>query len=282
VLPRRLFMEGYTIKKVLNNNVVIAERQGKEYVLVGKAIGFNAGKGTKLSEDKIENKFVKQINNEAESYDRILKDIDSEIVGISEEIIFLCEKKLNIKLSEAIHISLPDHLNFSLRRIEKGIKIENPFLNELNAMYPEEYKLAEKALDMVNERLLVELPEDEAGFICMHINAAVRQQEVSTSLAYTKKIGEIMALISTLLKKEFNKNSLEYIRTVTHLNFMIERIMNKKTIKNNLLDNIKKDLYNEYNIAIKVAIKIENLLSIKVPEDEIGYIALHLNRLCGI
>jgi transcriptional antiterminator len=275
-------MEDYTIKKVLNNNVVVAEKKGTEYVLVGKAIGFNVGKGTKLSEDKIENRFVKELKPEDENFDRILKDIDSEIVGISEEIIFLSEKKLDVKLSEAIHVSLPDHINFSIRRIEKGITIENPFLIELKAMYPIEYSLAEKALNMVNDRLQLELPEDEVGFICMHINAAVRQQAVSTSLAYTKKIGLIMGLISSLLKKEFDRNSLEYIRTVTHLNFMIERIMNNKTIKNNLLDNIKKDLYNEYAIAIKVAIKIENLLSIKVPEDEIGYIALHLNRLCGI
>jgi transcriptional antiterminator len=275
-------MEEYIIKKVLNNNVVVAEKKDKEYVLVGKAIGFNAGKGTRLSEDKIENRFVKEVRPEDENFDRVLKDIDSEIVGISEEIIFLSEKKLNVKLSEAIHVSLPDHINFSIRRIEKGITIENPFLIELKAMYPIEYSLAEKALNMVNDRLQLELPEDEVGFICMHINAAVRKQAVSTSLAYTKKIGLIMSLISSLLKKEFDRNSLEYIRTVTHLNFMIERIMNNKTIKNNLLDNIKKDLYNEYAIAIKVAIKIENLLSIKVPEDEIGYIALHLSRLSGI
>lgn len=275
-------MEDYIIKKALNNNVVVAEKNGREYVLVGKAIGFNAGKGTKLSEVKVENRFVKEVKPEDDNFDRILKDIDSEIVGISEEIIFLSEKKLNVKLSEAIHVSLPDHINFSIRRVEKGITIENPFLIELKAMYPQEYSLAEKALNMVNDRLQLELPEDEIGFICMHINAAIRQQAVSTSLAYTKKIGEIMALISSILKKEFDKNSMEYIRTVTHLNFMIERIMNNKTIKNNLLDNIKKDLYNEYAIAIKVAIKIENLLAIKVPEDEIGYIALHLNRLCGI
>jgi transcriptional antiterminator len=282
VIPRRSFMDEYIVIKVLNNNVVIAEKQGKEYVLVGKAIGFNCSKGTRLPASKIENKFIKQLDSNDENFDRVLNNIDSEIVGICEEIISLCENKLKVKLSEAIHVSLPDHINFSIRRIENGVKIENPFLHELLAIYPEEYKLAEKALDMINTRLNIELPEDEIGFICMHINAAVRQQAVSTSLAYTKKIGEIMELISKLLRKEFDKGSMEYIRTVTHLNFMIERVKNKKPIKNNLLDNIKKDLYNEYAIAIKVAIKIENLLSIKIPEDEIGYIALHLNRLIEI
>ncbi|QGU94778.1 PRD domain-containing protein [Clostridium bovifaecis] len=275
-------MEDYIVKKILNNNVVIAENNGKEFVLVGKAIGFNYGKGKKIPEGKIENKFVKQLNSDDGNFNRILNKIDSEIVGISEEIISLCEKRLKVKLNEAIHISLPDHINFAIRRNENGIEIKSPFLHELMALYPDEYRIAEKALDMINSRLDAELPEDEIGFICMHINAALKDQEVSASLAYTRKIGEIMELISKLLKKKFDKASIEYIRTVTHLSFVIERIMDKKTIKNNLLDNIKKDLYNEYSIAIKVALKIENLFSIKVPEDEIGYIALHLNRLLEI
>lgn len=275
-------MGEYIIKKILNNNVVIAERNKDEFILVGKAIGFNAGKGKKLAGDKIENIFIKQSSKYDGNFDKVLQNIRNEIVGISEEIITLCEKKLGIKLSEGIHVSLPDHINFALHRLEKGVKIQNPFLHELIALYPEEYILAEKALIMINEEFKVTLPEDEIGFICMHIKAATGKEEIGATLAYTKKIGEVMDLISRLLKKELRKDSLEYIRTVTHLNFVIDRIMNKKTVKNYLLDSIKENLYNQYDTAIKVAMKIENLFSVKVPEDEIGYIALHLERLSEI
>jgi transcriptional antiterminator len=272
-------MSKYTIKKVLNNNVVIAEQSGSQFVLVGKAIGYEAHKGEVLSEDRIESIFIKKSDDTQEKFNKVLESIDSKIVGVSEEIISLCENELNTRLSEAVHVSLPDHINFAYRRIQKGVKIENPFLYELRALYPAEYNLAEKALYMINQRFEVQLPEDEVGFICMHIKAAINQQEVSDALAYTRKIGEVMELISILLKKKLQKNSLEYVRTVTHLNFMIERVISKKTVKNFLLDSIKKDLYNQYDVAIKVAKKIENLFSVKVPEDEIGYIALHLNRI---
>ncbi|ERI89724.1 PRD domain protein [Clostridiales bacterium oral taxon 876 str. F0540] len=272
-------MDKYKVRKVLNNNVVIAEKDKKEFVLVGKAIGYNTNKGSVIFEDRVENIFVKKSQASTENFNKVLESVDSEIVGISEEIISLCEMELKIKLSEAVHVSLPDHINFAIRRVKQGVKIENPFLHELMALYPAEYRLAQKALDMIIKRFNIDLPEDEIGFICMHIKAAVNQQEVTSALAYTKKIGEVMELISKLLKKNFDKNSLEYIRTVTHINFMIERIMKKKTIKNYLLDSIKKDLYNEYDVAIKVAMKIENLFSIKVPEDEIGYITLHLSRI---
>ncbi|MBV1819776.1 PRD domain-containing protein [Bacteroidales bacterium MSK.15.36] len=91
-----------------------------------------------------------------------------------------------------------------------------------------------------------------------------------------------MNFIFLILKKEIDKDSLQYARTLTHINFMIQRVKEGKTVKNYLLDSIKKELYNEYNIAIKVALKIENLFNISVPEDEIGYIALHLSRLKNI
>lgn len=274
-------MEEYMVKKVLNNNVVIAEKNNKQFVLVGKAIGFNTHKGSKISKDRIENIFVKQEEGE-HNFNRVLQDIDSEIVGISEEIISLCEKELDEKLSEAIHVSLTDHINFAINRIEQGVKIENPFMLELAALYPREYRLAEKALYMINTRLSVNLPEDETGFICMHIRAAVSKEKVSSELAYTKKIGEVMDLLSKLLKKKFDKNSIEYIRTITHINFMLQRVIKKIPIKNYLLDSIKKEMYNEYDLAIKIALKIENLFSVKIPEDEIGYIALHLRRLSEV
>ncbi|WPC41389.1 PRD domain-containing protein [Clostridium sp. JS66] len=275
-------MEQYIVKKVLNNNVVIAEKNAEEFVIVGKAIGFNCHKGAEIGEDRIEGIFVKQSAKSNEEFNEVLKKINSEIIGISEEIISLCEKELGLKVSEAIHISLPDHINFAITRIKEGIKIENPFLNELEVLYPKEYKLAEKALEMINDRFQVNLPEDEIGFICMHINAAISEKKVSDTLVHTKKINEIMQFIFKLLKKKIDTKSLSYIRTITHLNFMIERILDNKSIKNSLLDAIKKEYYNEYGIAIKVAMKIEDLFSVNVPEDEIGYITLHINRIKDI
>ncbi|MFL0267550.1 PRD domain-containing protein [Candidatus Clostridium radicumherbarum] len=274
-------MEVYTIKKILNNNVVIGVKDREEYILVGKAIGYDSQRGDKLFKDRIESIFIKQ-DDAKDNFDRILQNINKEIVGLSEEIISLCEKELDQKLSKAIHVSLPDHISFAIHRIETGVKIENPFLNELAALYPKVYALAQKALLMINGRITTKLPEDEAGFICMHIKAAINKEEVTSALTYTKKVGEIMQLIFKLIKKDVKKNSLEYIRTITHVDLMLQRVMNKKTIKNYLLDNIKKELYNEYDLALKIALKIENLFSIKIPEDEIGYIALHLRRLSEI
>lgn len=272
-------MNDYMVKKVLNNNVVIASKENNEYILVGKALGYDFNKGTKVPTERIENIFIKQTSNIGNNYKRVLESIDSKIVGVSEEIIHLSEKEFNIKLSNAIHVSLPDHINFAIRRIEKGINIENPFSYELKALYPREYQLSIEALGLINSTLHIQLPVSEAGFICLHIRASITETDVTESLAYTKKIGEVIEIISKLLKRNINNNSLAYARTVTHIDFMLERVKTNKTIKNSLLDSIKRELYKEYAIAIKVAMRIETLFNVKVPEDEIGYIALHLRRL---
>lgn len=272
-------MESYKISKVLNNNVVIADIKGEEVILIGKAIGFNYRKGDVVPEDRVENTFVKKVSNVGGNYTRLLESIDNSIVGMSEEIINMCEQKLATKLSTSIHVSLPDHINFAIRRLNQGITIENPFISELSVLYPLEYDLASTALNMINERFDVNLPLDEIGFICMHIKAALGQENVSDTLAYTKKIGEIMSFISKLTKKQLSNNSLEYARTATHINFMLNRVINGKTIKNHLIDSIKKELYNEYDLAIKLSIKVEKLFAVKIPEDEIGFMALHLKRL---
>ncbi len=269
----------YNVKKVLNNNVVIAEYNKEEFILVGKAIGFDSNKDKKVSEDRVENIFVKQTDKLNGNFDRILKEINSEIVGVSEEIIAMCEKELGETLKEAIHVSLPDHINFAILRSNKGMRIENPFISEIRTLYPKEFSLAEQAVSMLDERFKIRLPYDEVGFICMHIKAALSSQDVGETLEYTKKISEIIELISALMKKKLDRKSLEYERLLTHINFLVERLTNNKATRNPLLETIKKEFSYEYAVAIKVAMKIQNLFSVKVSDDEIGYIAIHLRRL---
>lgn len=275
-------MEGAVIKKVLNNNVVIAERNNADLILVGKGIGFNVLPGKIIPPEKIEKVFIKENEEVINNYNKVLKTIDSEIVGISEEIIHIAETELDTKLSETIHVSLPDHINFALVRSEKGLIMENPFLNELKVLFPIEYSAAEKGVNLINQRLDSKLTDDEIGFICLHIRAAITQDDIGKSFEYTRKMGDIMELISSLIGKTINKNSLEYARTLIHINFMIERIKSGKIVRNPLLQNIKLDFFNEFDFAIKVCLKIEGIFGIEVPEDEVGYLALHLRRLCDI
>lgn len=270
----------YVISKVLSNNVVITERKNKIYVLIGKGIGFAKKKGDVITdEDAIEQKFAAIEDEDKENYTRILKDIDKEIVAVSEEIIALATKRLGEELNTHIHIALADHINFALYRIKEGIEIVNPFLFEIQTMYPNEYSIALSACELIEKRLNIKLPETEAGFITLHIYSGRVNQSVNDSLKYTRLIKDIVVFIENEIGISLSEKSLDYARLISHLKYALYRIENGKVLENILLSSVKRQLKREYKLSKKICQYISEKINKDVPEDEVGYIAVHLNRL---
>lgn len=156
----------YIINKTLNNNVVIATKNDLKYILVGKGIGFAKKENDIINdENSIEKIFV--------SLDVFSnKDIDEAILGVTQEIIAIAENDLGENLNSRIHVGLTDHIHFAIKRIYDGINITNPFLSQTKALYEEEYNIAAKAVELIRERIGVDIPEDEIGFIALHIRAS--------------------------------------------------------------------------------------------------------------
>ncbi|MDF2883186.1 MAG: hypothetical protein K0R54_3743 [Clostridiaceae bacterium] len=61
-----------------------------------------------------------------------------------------------------------------------------------------------------------------------------------------------------------------------HLSSSVERLRSGKQIINHNLENIKNNNEEEFNMSKELASKIEKIYDIKVPEDEIGFIAMFL------
>ncbi|SHF40736.1 MULTISPECIES: BglG family transcription antiterminator [Caloramator] len=273
-------MEGYVVTKVLSNNVVITQKGDEIFVLTGKGIGFGKKKGDPITEkDIIEQKFIQITNEHKENYDRLLKTVNDEIIAVSEEIIELARERLGTELNPHIHIGLTDHINFAITRLKEGINIINPFEMEIKTMYPTEYSIAEEAIELVKKRIGVELPESEKSFIALHIYSAKVNQTVGETLKYTEIVKDVIDFIQRELNIKIDEKSLDYIRLISHLRYALYRIENNKPIKNILLGSIKRQLKEEYKLSKRACEIIEKKLDKKVPEDEIGYIAVHLGRI---
>jgi transcriptional antiterminator len=157
--------------------------------------------------------------------------------------------------------------------------LTNPFLAETKTLYNEEYELAQEAVKMIEDRFSVSIPDSEAGFITLHIHGARENSGVSKTLKYTSLIQKMVSQIETKLGHELSYESLNYARLVNHLRFALERIEKNEVNDNPLLDNIKNNFPEECKIASGLAKMIEEKLGFDVPEDEIGYLAMHLQRL---
>ncbi|MBU3111875.1 PRD domain-containing protein [Clostridium lacusfryxellense] len=270
----------YKVLKSLSSNVVVSEKDNDVYVLFGKGIGFGKKPGQFITKDSnIEQKFIKIDDSEKANYVQIVKNIEGEILAVAEEIISLAEDILGEKLNSHIHVGLGDHISFAMKRIEVGIDIVNPFLNEIQTLYPDEYSIAQKGTRLIKEKLKIELPESEIGFITLHIRSARVNEEVSQSLKYTKIVKEVMEYVQEILGIKANEKSMEYARLVSHLRYALDRIENDKVLKNVMLESVKIEMSEEFRISKKVCEFISEKLSKEVCDDEASYISMHIHRL---
>lgn len=269
------------VKKVFNNNVILIKRKnGEEEVLLGKGIGFGKKRGQllELEASKIEKSFVTYDEKFKKQYFNLLNDLDGEIIGLSEEIISFAEKELG-RLNQHIHIALTDHISFAVERLSEGMLIDNPFLEEIKVLYNEEYKVAIKAVEIINKRLDINLPEAEIGFITLHLYAARENSDVKNTLRDISLINELVNTIEKELGISLQVGELSYIRLINHLHFSIERARKKSKVRNPLIDRVKTEFMDSYHLAGKLSQLIKDKLGIQINEAEQGYMAIHLQRL---
>ncbi|WP_257532113.1 PRD domain-containing protein [Irregularibacter muris] len=270
------------ISKVLNNNVILAvdKKTRQEHILVGKGIGFGKkdGKMVRLSNHDIEKSFIAYDKRTKKEYLQLLNQLDGKIIGMSEEIISLAEKELG-HLNSHIHIVLTDHIAFAIERIHMQLEISNPFLYEIKALYPEEFQIGLKAAQLIKERLEVDIPEAEIGFIALHLHSARQNKKVKDTMKDTRLLKEVVDLVQKEIAMTIDNQDLMYTRLINHLRVAIIRTEEKKPIDNPLLESIKEQFEVSYRIAQKVGEYINEKKNIDVKEGEIGYLALHIERI---
>ena len=272
----------FKVIKSFNNNVVFCmdKELKKECILVGSGVGFNMKENDTVKRvDKIEKVFYLADENNKYRFAGLSEEIDNDIVGVTEEVILMAYKELNKEIDERIHITLLDHIAFTIARYKNNIDIINPFLAEIKSLYRDEYIVALKALQKINERFNINLPEDEVGFIAMHLHAAVNKQDVSKTAQSTTIINDVIGFIEDRTGNKIDKESIDYVRLITHIRFAIDRAEKKIPITNILLSDIKKKFEKSYSLSKEIAKEIEKNFKIVLPEDEIGYLAIHIEKI---
>jgi len=271
----------YQILRSYNNNIILVknmETKG-EAVLIGKGIGFGkkTGEIQKILPEAIDRCFLTYDDNIKNDYLELVQQLDASVMEVCAEIIFEAEEKLG-SLNQRIHIVLTDHIGFALERMKSGIEIHNPFLDEIKLLYPEEYELGKIAQQLIDKNLGVKIAEDEVAFIALHLSAARESKEVSEAMKHTRIITELVQIIESELHIAIKKD-LTYSRLIHHLRGTLDRLSSGYEVTNPILETLKVDMSESYKIAEKLKDKIEQSIEIIVPEGEIGFLAIHIDRL---
>ncbi|KMK90731.1 glucose PTS transporter transcription antiterminator GlcT [Rossellomorea marisflavi] len=270
------------VKKVLNNNVLIAEHTAYgEVVLIGKGIGFNRKKGDPIQNDIAEKMFVLKGEKEQEQYKNLLPFLNDDMSSIIISAIELIRERTNSFLNEHIHIALTDHILFAINRLMRGMEIRNPFLVETRTLYPFEYEVAREVVELINDHTEVNLPEGEIGFIALHIHSAMMNKDLSEINQHSQLIARLTGMIEQQLEVNIDRDSIDYVRLVRHIRYTIERVLRGERVEEpEKIANLLKEEYPLcYNLSWKLIKMMQQTLKKPVYDAEAVYLTMHLQRI---
>lgn len=279
-------MDNIIIEKVINNNIISAyEKSGAEVIVMGRGIGFKKKQGEVVPADQISKIFRIKSRTLTEQFKALLANMPLERVRISDEIISHAKDHLKLKLNQSIYVTLTDHINFAIERVSQGIEPQNALLWEIKRFYPQEFQLGIYALELIQDRLDILLPEDEAGFIALHFVNAEYGTDIRDAVKFPDQMQAIVDIVERDLGILLDESSLHYERFMTHIKFLIQRIYRKELLSSedrelSLL--MQRKYPREYQCSVKVAEYIMQATGSRLSEEEIMYLSVHIRRVTTI
>lgn len=269
-----------TIEKALNNNVVIGRDAFEEVILIGRGIGFGKKSGDSLEIDQAEKVYKLEGQQDTSRYQTLLTMADETLFQSTLEAIELIDDMTSEKINNRILLSLTDHLLFAMKRMEEGMEMSNPFVNETKALYPKEFKIAEAVVDMFNQKYKIHLPEAEVGFIALHVHSSIYNRSLRDMNVLSEVVHQAITMIEYGLDTKVDQSSIQYDRFVRHISFCVQRVMNGESVPTQeQFDSLLKAQYPIcYNISVKIVKMIQNKLQRKVYDSEVVYLTMHIQH----
>ena len=273
------------IKRILTNNaVVIDDENQQEKIVCGKGIAFKKRPGMEIDEMSINQTFILEGGGEYSRFEQLLKDVPLEYLELSSEIINMAKLEFAKKFKDNVIITLSDHLYVAIKRCREGMTISNPLLWDIKNFYEIEYDIGLRALELIKNKFHIQLPNDEAGFIALHIvNVELDEDNMDHIFQVTKVIQEIMTIVKYHFHAEFDTSNVYYYRFITHLKFFALRLLKDNQFnedeENELLDVVKDKYCTSYECVLKIKDFLEKKYNYTLQEDEIVYLTIHVHRV---
>ena len=174
---------------------------------------------------------------------------------------------------------MADHLDFAIRRVQNGEQISNPLTDDIRVMFYKEYKVASCIRELLKEKLQIEIDDHEIGYIALHVHAAVVDENVSQAMEIARTVRECISLVEKETGNSIDVMSLGYNRLMNHIRYMVARAIHGEKLKMNLNEYMSVKFPGPYMAAERICRQMEKSLKLPVPDIEIGYLAMHLERM---
>lgn len=269
----------YKIIKILNHNAILACKDHEEVIVMYKGIGFS-----KKVDDEIEipsqaKRYLMEKSDKGnEKSNEIISYIDPIYLEIAAEILKQTKDKFG-DANETILLPLADHIYFVIKRMQDNIMPSNPFIHDIKLLFPDEYEVALNARDIIFKYVEKEINDDEVGFITMHIHSAVSSNQVVETIEATQVVHDSIDKLQKDLNITIDVNSISYARLMNHIKFLLVRINKDEELAIDISEFTQDKFPFAYEEASHICDSLSKVLKKKLPHTEVGYLALHLERI---
>ena len=270
----------YRITKILNHNsfMGIESKNDQECLIMGKGVAFGKKVGQTVSVTGDARVYsLKELTDRGEAKE-IIKSVSPLCLELANEVLDQAEEEFG-KVDRSILFTMADHLDFAVRRIQNGEQISNPLTDDIRIMFYKEYKVAGCIRDLLKEKLGIRIDEHEIGYIALHVHAAIVDENVSQAMEIARTVRECICMVEEETGKSTDVMSLSYNRLMNHVRYMVARAIHGEKLKMSLNDYMSVKFPGPYMTAEKICRKMEKSLKLPIPDIEIGYLAMHLERM---
>lgn len=216
----------------------------------------------------------------------ILSMIDIDIINRTKRSLEKTFTRLNISISDNSYFSLLVHISLAIERLKQDKKID--FNEDLvkNLRSSQDYNFAKQIIEDLEDEFAIKIPDIEIYFVAMHIKGTkiVDDKNENFDIDDAREAFNISKKLIEKMGRLYDLNLEEDLRLENdlkaHILPALSRLRYRLAIKNPILDDIR-DKYGEIYTSLKEIapslIREEGKLSkdITIPDDEIGYIAIH-------
>ena len=213
----------YRIKKVLNHNTVIfVSDKNKEYMIMGKGVGFGRKVSERMEPGEGDTVYSLQDTTERGSAKELAASIPPVYLEIADEVLSEAEKIFG-KIDRNILFPMADHIEYAVKRIKNNEEIRNPLTEDIRVLFHMEFKAAQCIEKILKDRMGIQIGEDEIGYIALHIHSAIEDEKVSQAMQTARTIRECVSLVEKETGKNIDIMSLSYNRLMNHIRYMVAR-----------------------------------------------------------
>lgn len=267
------------IKNINNNVSLCRDSKGREVIAFGKGLGF-IKPPYDIPLKQIERTFYNITDIDFQGISQIPISILTASIRIVDEV----ERNLNITLMSTAALALADHINFAIQRLHQHIQLQMPIQEDIKQLYPKEMKEAYHALAIIKEEIGVTLDRSEAGTIALHfINNQVNSSH-DKEISSEHIIKESIQLIEAEFHISINKESFNYSRFATHVDYLLRRTLRNDQIESKNIEmyrSLQEQYPGTYTCAVNIRALFKEKMHVELNDEETLYLMLHINRLCS-